>query len=206
MGGGAKFRGGCPVFVSVGGPPLLAPYPLFAGLFAPHAAPRNGLAAPLIFFILMRHQSRPQSFQPSSRHTIHHERRLTCSCTNMATATTTETARKRGIPKNLKLPPESERYMRCCADVASALIQDHEAQADGSGRKRDLNLNALRGQMAKKHYLSRQPPLTDIIAAVPEHYKKYILPKLIAKPISKSSLWNVHDDANTLVQQEHHPA
>lgn len=104
----------------------------------------------------------------------------------MATATATETVRKRGLPKNLKLAPENERYMRCCADVASALIQDYEAKAEATGPKRDLNLNALRGQMAKKHRLNRQPPLTDIIAAVPEHYKKYILPKLIAKPISKS--------------------
>ena len=74
--------------------------------------------------------------------------------------------------------------MRCCADIASALIQDYEAQQNGKGgQKKDLNLNHLRGQMSKKHFLSTQPPLTAIIAAVPEHYKKYILPKLIAKPI-----------------------
>jgi hypothetical protein len=73
--------------------------------------------------------------------------------------------------------------MRACADIASALIQDYEAQANGTKAKKDLNLNQLRGQIAKKHYLKSQPPLTAIIAAVPEHYKKYILPKLIAKPI-----------------------
>jgi hypothetical protein len=94
-----------------------------------------------------------------------------------------ETRSRRKLPKNVKLPPENERYMRCCADIASALIQDYEAQVGGSGPKKDLNLNALRGQMSKKHFLSTQPPLTAIIAAVPEHYKKYILPKLIAKPI-----------------------
>jgi elongator complex protein 3 len=38
--------------------------------------------------------------------------------------------------------------------------------------------------MSKKHRLNNIPPLTAIIAAIPEHYKKYILPKLIAKPIS----------------------
>lgn len=77
--------------------------------------------------------------------------------------------------------------MRACADIASALIHDHDAQQDGSVPKKDINLNSLRGQMAKKHYLSTQPPLTSIIAAVPEHYKKYILPKLVAKPIRTSS-------------------
>ncbi|EKG15858.1 hypothetical protein MPH_06946 [Macrophomina phaseolina MS6] len=106
----------------------------------------------------------------------------------MATMTMTEAVPKgRRLPKNVKLPPENERYMRACADIASALIQDYEASLDGSKPKKDINLNALRGQMAKKHYLSTQPPLTAIIAAVPEHYKKYILPKLIAKPIRTSS-------------------
>ena len=109
----------------------------------------------------------------------------------MATTTTTKTGRK-GIPKGVKLAPENERYMRACADIASALIQDYEEQANGSGPKRDINLNALRGQISKKHYLGMQPPLTAIIAAVPEHYKKYILPKLIAKPISTICLrWGV---------------
>jgi hypothetical protein len=106
----------------------------------------------------------------------------------MATMTYTEMPVKRRLPKNIKLPPENERYMRACADIASALIQDYEAQADGSKPKKDLNLNQLRGQIAKRHYLKTQPPLTAIIAAVPEHYKKYILPKLIAKPIRE---WHV---------------
>lgn len=75
--------------------------------------------------------------------------------------------------------------MRACSDIANALIQDYEAQRDNSKSKKDINLNKLRGTIAKKHYLSNLPPLTAIIAAVPEHYKKYILPKLIAKPISE---------------------
>lgn len=103
----------------------------------------------------------------------------------MATTATTEVRRKRkGIPKGTKLAPENERYMRACADIANALIQDYESQLDSTTPKKDINLNYLRGQIAKKHFLSVQPPLTAIIAAVPEHYKKYILPKLIAKPIS----------------------
>ena len=106
----------------------------------------------------------------------------------MATETmTTSASLNIKLPKNLKLPPENERFMHACSDIASALIQDHEAQQDDSQPKKDLNLNSLRGQMAKKHRLSTQPPLTAIIAAVPEHYKKYILPKLIAKPIRTSS-------------------
>lgn len=90
--------------------------------------------------------------------------------------------------KTTQLPPENERFMRACSEIASALIQDYEEQQqDDSAPKKDLNLNSLRGKIAKKHRLKTQPPLTAIIAAVPEQYKKYVLPKLIAKPIRTSS-------------------
>ncbi|KAH0556755.1 Elongator subunit [Trichoglossum hirsutum] len=89
--------------------------------------------------------------------------------------------------KKLNLPPENERFLRACSDIASALIQDHEAQNDSSKPKKDINLNTLRTQISKRHMLTSMPPLTAIIAAIPEHYKKYLLPKLIAKPIRTSS-------------------
>jgi elongator complex protein 3 len=101
------------------------------------------------------------------------------------TITMTSEKQRRKRQQLAKLPPENERYMRACSDIANALIQEYESQRDETGPKKDINLNKLRGQMAKKHFLSNQPPLTAIISAVPEHYKKYILPKLIAKPISK---------------------
>jgi elongator complex protein 3 len=100
----------------------------------------------------------------------------------MATATVTATATSGKKPT---LAPESERFLRCCADIANALIEEHEATKDGR-TPRDVNLNALRNKISKKHKLKNTPPLTAIIAAIPEHYKKYILPKLIAKPIRTS--------------------
>lgn len=98
----------------------------------------------------------------------------------MATITaTTTTSRK----KDTNLPPENERFLRCCADIANVLIEDHEASKDPKNPRRDINLNGLRTKLSRKHRLTNIPPLTAIIAAVPEHYKKYIMPKLIAKPI-----------------------
>ena len=91
------------------------------------------------------------------------------------------TARKR--EKDDNLPPESERFLRCCADIANALIEDYEAAKESGRPSKDVNLNTLRSKFSKKHKISNMPALTAIIAAVPEHYKKYILPKLIAKPI-----------------------
>jgi len=99
------------------------------------------------------------------------------------TATVTSTARKKGAD----LPPETERFLRCCADIANALIEEHEAAKDATKPKRDLNLNSLRAKLSRKHKLNNIPPLTAIIAAIPEHYKKYILPRLVAKPIRKGS-------------------
>ncbi|KAL4942128.1 hypothetical protein BDV06DRAFT_192942 [Aspergillus oleicola] len=105
----------------------------------------------------------------------------------MATMTMTAPPPTKTNKKTSKLPPENERYMRACSDIANALIQDYESQKDPTKPKKDINLNKLRGQISKKHNLGSQPPLTAIISAVPEHYKKYILPKLIAKPIRTSS-------------------
>ncbi|KAK6008722.1 hypothetical protein QM012_000625 [Aureobasidium pullulans] len=108
----------------------------------------------------------------------------------MATMTMSATEHKTKhsrVPKGVKLAPESERYLRACSDVANALVEDYESQLDGKKPKKDLNLNTLRNNIAKKHFLSNTPPLTAIINAVPEHYKKYILPRLIAKPIRSAS-------------------
>jgi len=96
------------------------------------------------------------------------------------TITATTTSRKK---KDANLPPESERFLRCCAEIAHALIEDHESSKDPKNPRRDINLNGLRSKLARKHKLTNIPPLTAIIAAVPEHYKKYIMPKLVAKPI-----------------------
>lgn len=114
----------------------------------------------------------------------------------MATATVTSTKKK-----GADLGPESERFLRCCADVANALIEDHEATKDGRSA-RDINLNSLRSKLSKKHKLANIPPLTAIIAAIPEHYKKYILPKLVAKPIRMAPV-DCYPFSPTDVRQEH---
>ena len=91
------------------------------------------------------------------------------------------------LGKNEKLQPESVRFMQACQDIANALIQEYEALHDDSKPKKDINLNSLRGQIAKRHRLSSQPSLTAILAAVPGNYKKAVSQKLIAKPIRTAS-------------------
>lgn len=101
----------------------------------------------------------------------------------MATATVTLTQRTKSKAKTDNLAPENERFLRCCAEVANALIEDHEATKDPKNPPAVLNLNNLRNTMSKKYKLKNLPPLTAIMAAVPEHYKKYIMPRLVTKPI-----------------------
>lgn len=102
--------------------------------------------------------------------------------------------------KQDKLPPENERFVRACSDIANALIQEYESQTDPTKPKKDVNLNKLRANVAKKHVLSSQPPLTAIISAVPEHYKKYIVPKLIAKPISACTSFGIYTMLSNLAR------
>ncbi|KAH9504662.1 Elongator subunit [Bulinus truncatus] len=53
--------------------------------------------------------------------------------------------------------------------------------------KRDVDLNKLKTRIASKYNMPSQPRLVDIIAAVPQEYKKILLPKLKAKPIRTAS-------------------
>ncbi|GJC87214.1 hypothetical protein ColLi_10052 [Colletotrichum liriopes] len=66
-------------------------------------------------------------------------------------ATTTATITK-ARAKNDNLPPENERFLRCCADIANALIEDHEAVRDPKNPHKDLNLNALRNNTSWPTY------------------------------------------------------
>lgn len=94
---------------------------------------------------------------------------------------------KSKVSKKIDLVPEPQRFLSACQDIANQLIQEYEASHDDSKPKKDINLNSLRGQISRKYKLSHQPPLTAIVASVPEQYKKAILPKLLAKPIRSAS-------------------
>lgn len=79
-----------------------------------------------------------------------------------------------------KLAPEKERFLQCCADISHELVASLKSS-------KDLNLNGLITRHAKKHRLKRQPRLTDIILAIPDQYRKQLLPKLKAKPVRTAS-------------------
>lgn len=87
---------------------------------------------------------------------------------------------KKGPKGRQNLAPEQERFLQCCADISLELVASLKTS-------KDVNLNGLVGKLSKKYKLKAQPRLTDIISAIPDQYKKYLLPKLKAKPVRTAS-------------------
>lgn len=75
---------------------------------------------------------------------------------------------------------KEELMLMTVTDIVNELIQAHEDN-------RDVNLNRIKTKIASKYGMSTQPRLVDIIAAVPQQYKKVLLPKLKAKPVRTAS-------------------
>lgn len=80
------------------------------------------------------------------------------------------------------LAPEKERFIQCCADVTLELTNSLTNTSS-----KEINLNGLITKYSKKYKLKQQPRLTDIINSIPDQYKKYLLPKLKAKPVRTAS-------------------
>ncbi|KAG9303586.1 hypothetical protein G9A89_018482 [Geosiphon pyriformis] len=75
---------------------------------------------------------------------------------------------------------QAELMVKACAEIVNELIVAHDAG-------KDVNLNGLKTNYSRKNKLATQPKLVDIIAAIPEQYKQYLLPKLKAKPVRTAS-------------------
>lgn len=73
-----------------------------------------------------------------------------------------------------------ERMLKVIGEIIQELVEAHEKQ-------KDVDLNKMKTRLSSKYGLESQPRLVDIIAAVPQDYKKILLPKLRAKPIRTAS-------------------
>lgn len=73
-----------------------------------------------------------------------------------------------------------ELMVRSCAQIVQELIVAYDEH-------RSVNLNALKARVSRDNGMHNQPKLVDIIAAIPEKYKKQLLPQLRAKPIRTAS-------------------
>jgi len=77
-------------------------------------------------------------------------------------------------------PSQAEQLIRVSSAIASDLIKAHE-----TGQA--VSLNEIRNKWSKKFNYGGVPRLVDIISAVPDEYKKALLPKLKARPIRTAS-------------------
>lgn len=71
--------------------------------------------------------------------------------------------------------------MKCVSECVGELMRRVTA---GKG---DVDIRKLKNTIAARVGVNRAPKLVDIIAAVPEEWKKRLLPILTAKPIRSAS-------------------
>ena len=77
-------------------------------------------------------------------------------------------------------PSQAEQLLRVTSAIAAELIKAHDAN-------QTVSLNELRAKMSKKYGFGGVPRLVDIISAIPDDYKKALLPRLKARPIRTAS-------------------
>ncbi|CAF5147113.1 unnamed protein product, partial [Rotaria magnacalcarata] len=73
-----------------------------------------------------------------------------------------------------------ELMLATISDVVKQLIEAYE-------QGKEIDLNKVKCKASAKYGLGLQPRLVDIIAAIPESYKKVLLPKIKAKPVRTAS-------------------
>ena len=77
-------------------------------------------------------------------------------------------------------PSQAELLLRVTSGIAAELIKAYDGNES-------VSLNEIRAKLSKKHGFGGVPRLVDIISAIPDDYKKALLPKLKARPIRTAS-------------------
>lgn len=72
------------------------------------------------------------------------------------------------------------KMVSCVSDCVSEIISRYK-------KNKEIDVRKIKNMFASKHGLARSPKLVDIIAAVPEEYRKPLQSVLTAKPIRSAS-------------------
>lgn len=70
--------------------------------------------------------------------------------------------------------------VQCVSEIVAELIRLHE-------NNQAINLDKIKTTISAQYGLSEQPKTVDIIAAIPEEYKNFLLPVLKSKPVRTAS-------------------
>jgi elongator complex protein 3 len=82
--------------------------------------------------------------------------------------------------KSKETTTHDERKIAAIADIVHMLVE--ATKRDGP-----INLSAIKGECSRRHNLSTQPKLVDIISAIPDTHRSVLVPLLKAKPIRTAS-------------------
>lgn len=70
--------------------------------------------------------------------------------------------------------------VKTISEIVAALIQAHN-------EGKNMNVSKLKAQLSSKNKLTESPKTVDIIAAIPDAYRKVLIPKLKTKPVRTAS-------------------
>lgn len=70
--------------------------------------------------------------------------------------------------------------VKTISEIVAALIQAHN-------EGKNVNVTKLKSQLSSKNKLTESPKTVDIIAAIPDAYRKVLIPKLKTKPVRTAS-------------------
>ena len=77
-------------------------------------------------------------------------------------------------------PQQSQAKVKTISEIVSALIKAHQTN-------KPIDVDRLKSRLAGQNGLSDLPKMVDIIAAIPEQYRKALLPALKTKPVRTAS-------------------
>jgi len=88
-------------------------------------------------------------------------------------------------------PQQSQAKVKTISEIVSALIKAHQTN-------KPIDVDRLKSRLAGQNGLSDLPKMVDIIAAIPEQYRKALLPALKTKPVrTASGVRNISKGKNT---------
>jgi len=104
----------------------------------------------------------------------------------------------REVVENTAGPSQAEILLRVTSGIAAELIKAYDSS-------QSVSLNEVRAKISKKHGYGGVPRLVDIISAIPDDYKKALLPKLRARPIRTASGVCLVPVLSRFPSHRHHP-
>ncbi|XP_049849701.1 elongator complex protein 3-like [Schistocerca gregaria] len=84
------------------------------------------------------------------------------------------------IPLSTQQPNTDHLMVKTISEIVQLLIQAHRED-------RHVNLSTVKSQCCQRNGLSKIPKTVEVISAIPENWKKYIVPKIRAKPVRTAS-------------------